>query len=210
MQIKRFIFNPFQVNAYLLYDETREAILIDAAMMSTQEKQIFTQFIEDKQLILKGLYNTHGHMDHIAGTAWIKHKYMLNPQGHQADNMLVETALQHAKIYGIEMEAPEPVREYIDKGHFIRFGNQELEVRHVPGHSPGGLAFVHHKNKLIFSGDSLFQLSVGRTDLPGGNMEQLIQSIHTEILSLDGIYKIYPGHGPETTIETESKENPYL
>jgi glyoxylase-like metal-dependent hydrolase (beta-lactamase superfamily II) len=210
MQIKRFIFNPFQVNSYLLYDETREAILIDAAMMSEQEKQIFSQFIEDKQLILKGLYNTHGHMDHIAGTAWIKRKYMLNPQGHQADNMLVDTALQHAKLYGIEMEAPEPVREYIDKEHIIRFGNQALEVRHVPGHSPGGLAFVHHKNKYVFSGDSLFQSSVGRTDLPGGDMEQLIQSIHTELLSLDGNYTVYPGHGPETTIEIESKENPYL
>ncbi len=210
MQIKRFVFNPFQVNSYLLYDETHEAILIDAAMMSDNEKRIFTQFIEDKRLILIGLYNTHGHMDHIAGTAWIKQKYMLNPQGHQADNMLVETALSHAKLYGIEMETPEPLREYIDKGHIIRFGNQELEVRHVPGHSPGGLAFIHHKNKLVFSGDSLFQSSVGRADLPGGNMEQLIQSIHTELLSLDENYTVYPGHGPETTIKIENKENPYL
>jgi hydroxyacylglutathione hydrolase len=210
MQIKRFVFNPFQVNSYLLFDETNEAILIDAAMMDASEMKIFDTFLRDKNLMLKALYNTHGHMDHIAGTKWIKEQYMIHPQGHPADNELISTAQAHAKAFGFFIEKPEPVREYLADGQILHFGNQEIEVRHIPGHSPGGLAFVHHKQKLIFSGDSLFQSSIGRTDLPGGNMDTLIIAIKTKLFSLDTDYTVFPGHGPETSIKQELEENPYL
>ncbi len=210
MQIKRFVFNPFQVNTYVLYDETKEAIIIDAAMMTASEQSTFKQFIEENKLKIKGLYNTHGHMDHIAGSAWIKREYAIQPSGHKADDTLIETALSHAAVYGIEMEKPEAVSNYIDENNLLQFGNQRLKIKHIPGHSPGGLAFIHHTQKIAFTGDSLFASSIGRTDFPGGNMSQLISAIQEKLLSLDGEYTIYPGHGHESTIQEEIENNPYL
>lgn len=210
MQIKRFVFNPFQVNTYVLYDETKEAIIIDAAMMTPNEQAMFKQFIDKQQLIIKGLYNTHGHMDHVAGTAWVKREFAIQPSGHKADDTLIETALSHAAVYGIEMEKPEAVSNYIDENNLIQFGNQELEIKHIPGHSPGGLAFIHHSQRIALTGDSLFASSIGRTDLPGGNMSQLISAIQEKLLTLNGEYTIYPGHGPESSIQEEIQNNPYL
>ncbi len=210
MQIKIFTFNPFQVNTYLLYDDSKEAIVIDPAMVEKYEQKAFETFINENNLTLKAVYNTHGHMDHVAGSHWIKETYHISPCGHKDDDDLIEAAQIYANSYGFDIKKPEPVKTYLQTGDVIKFGNQELEVRHVPGHSPGGLIYIHHQSKVVFSGDSLFASSIGRTDLPGGSYDQLIYAIKTQLLTLNDDYQVFPGHGPSTDIKTEKTGNLYL
>lgn len=210
MQIKRFVFNPFQVNSYLLFDETKEAILIDAAMIDSQEENSFSDFVSKNNLDLKALLNTHGHMDHIAGTNWIKQEYNISPQGHESDDILISSAEEHAKSFRLNITKPENIKQHLTENSTIFFGKQKLEIRHIPGHSLGGLAFIHHESKSIFCGDSLFQNSIGRTDLPGGNYEELISAIKEQLLTLPNDYTLYPGHGPESNIGYEKSNNPFL
>lgn len=210
LNIKKFTFNPVEVNAFILWDKTRECVLIDPACYYPEEEQQLKQFIESNQLKPVRLLNTHGHFDHLMGNKFIKKTWGLKCEIHKDDNYLIEQAETLAKLFGIEMSAPPSYGEFFEDGEVISFGNSELKVIHVPGHSPGGVAFYSKAGNLLVSGDILFNNSIGRTDLPKGNFDLLISGIKEKLIVLDEKVKVYCGHGEETTIGNEKRNNPYL
>jgi glyoxylase-like metal-dependent hydrolase (beta-lactamase superfamily II) len=211
MIIKTFTFNPFQENTYLIYDETYEAILIDAGCIFDEEKQLLNKFIEDNNLILKRLINTHLHLDHQFGNKYVFLTYGLKPEACILDEFLLDSVIAQALSFGFPInEEAQPLGGYITDNQEIKFGNTTLIALLVPGHSPGSLAFYNEKEGVLFAGDVLFRGSIGRTDLAGGDYTILINSITKKLLPLPDSTVVYCGHGPSTTIGYEKKNNPYL
>lgn len=209
MQVKQFVFNPLQVNSYLLYSG-EDAVLIDPAMMGDQEKKEIKEFVRENSLNLTKVLYTHGHMDHVSGSAWLKSTFGAKIYGSKKDDMLLSTAVEHGKAFGLQVEKPAEIDENITEGTEIEVGEESIECIPVPGHSPGGFSFVHHESASVFCGDSVFAGSIGRTDLPGGDYDILLRSIKEKILKLPAHYKLFPGHGESTSIEEELKTNPFF
>lgn len=209
-KIKSFVFNDFQTNAYLIYDETNQAVIIDGAANSNYEYEQLKSFLEINNLKLKYILNTHGHLDHVCGNYYLKSTFNIPIMMSFEDNYLVENSLNFAKSYGFSIEKPPQADVDLKDKDLINFGNTIIEVITCPGHTPGGVAFYIEKDNILISGDSLFMQSIGRTDLPGGNYEKLIQSISQRIFTLKPQTVVYPGHGPETNIENEIKYNPFF
>ena len=210
--IKQFTFNFFGENTYLLYDETKEAVIIDCGCIMPEEEKALSVFLEKNNLTLKKLLSTHYHFDHVIGNAYIFQKYGIRPEMHHDEkNAATPTLNMQASKFGIQMnfEEIEPLR-YIEDNEEIRFGNSVLKAILVPGHSPASLAFYSEADNLLFSGDALFAGSIGRTDLWGGDYGTLISNIEKRLLILPDNTTIYPGHGPKTTIGNEKINNPYL
>lgn len=211
MQVKRFVNNPFQEITYLLYDDTKEAVLIDCGCSNAKERERVLDYITQKGLKLVKLLNTHLHIDHIAGNAFIKKQFKLDPIAHKGDLPLYEQAAQQARAFGFPLdETPPPIHTFLEEGNLILFGSQKLEILHVPGHSPGSICFFNRKQGILIAGDVIFQNSIGRTDLWEGDMSTLINGIKTKILTLDNEVIIAPGHGNTTTVGEEKQNNPYL
>jgi hydroxyacylglutathione hydrolase len=210
IKIQHFVFNPFQVNSFVLYDETNECVIIDAACYTEPEKRELAAFIDNHNLKPVHLLCTHGHLDHIFGNFYIHSKYKLQPQVHLADNHFLEILESYSANFGLKAEPSPAALHFIEDGEIIRFGNSELKAIHVPGHSPGGLAFHCEVQKLLFPGDIFFRESIGRSDLPGGNHNQLITGIKQKLLCLDESTRVFPGHNDETTIGYEKTENLFL
>lgn len=211
MEIKIFVNNPFQENTIVLYDETGEAVIIDCGCFGRDEEKELQNFLTEKKLRPVALLNTHLHIDHILGNRFIKDTYDLSTQASRKDDFLIAHAVEYAAMLGFTGITPPPaVGKYLDDGDVVRFGNSELRVIAVGGHSPGGLCFYSRADKLLIAGDVLFAGSVGRTDLPGGNPDELKNSIKEKLLTLPEDVKVIPGHGPETTIGEEKKYNPFL
>ena len=210
--IKQFTFNFFGENTYLLYDETKEAILIDCGCMTPDEEESLSGFLEKNSLTLKKLLSTHYHFDHVIGNSYIFNKYGIRPEMHKDEkNATTPTLNMQASKFGIPMnfEDIEPLRS-IENNEDIRFGNSVLKAILVPGHSPASLAFYSEADNFIIVGDVLFKGSIGRTDLWGGDFSTLISSIENKLLALPDDTTVYPGHGPSTTIGYEKINNPYL
>ncbi len=211
MTIKTFTFNPFQENTYLLYDETNEAVVVDAGCIFEPEKQQLKKFIEDNKLTLKRIINTHLHLDHQFGNRFLYETFGLKPEACVEDEFLLEDVISKAKAFGFPMdEEAQPLGNYIIENQEINFGNSTLKAIHVPGHSPGSMAFYSEKDEVLFSGDVLFRGSIGRTDLVKGDYATLILSITRKLLPLPDLTVVYSGHGPSTTIGYEKVNNPYL
>ncbi len=208
--IKIFVFNSFQTNTYLLYDETLHAVIIDAACYQEEEKREISQFIESEKITPVKLLNTHLHIDHVLGNAFITAKYGIEPEVHPDGLMLLKTAPEFASVFGFKFNNQSLPTHFIRQGDVISFGNSQLEIADIPGHADGSICFINHPQKFAIVGDVLFNGSIGRTDFPTGNYEKLIQSIETKLLTLPDDYRIYPGHGPATTIGNEKQFNPYL
>ena len=211
MTIKTFTFNPFQENTYLVYDETNEAILIDAGCILETEKQLLKRFIEDNKLTLKRVINTHLHLDHQFGNKFLYNTYGIKPEAEKEDEYLLDNVINQARSFGFTVdEEAQTLGGYITENQEIKFGNSSFIALHVPGHSPGSLAFYSKKEGVLFSGDVIFRGSIGRTDLPKGDYATLILSITQKILPLPDSTVIYSGHGPTTTIGYEKQNNPFL
>ena len=210
IQIKKFTFNPIAVNAYLLWDETREAVLIDPACYYADEEEELSRFIETKELKIVHLLNTHGHFDHVMGNNFAEMKWGLKCRMHPGDLPLAAQAKQQAMLFGITMPNLTSALELLSESDEITFGQTVLKVIYVPGHSQGSVAFYGEQDKVLVAGDILFEGSVGRTDLPGGNHAQLISGIKEKLMTLDDEVKVYPGHGGDTTIGWEKRTNPFL
>ncbi|MCF6240618.1 MAG: MBL fold metallo-hydrolase [Bacteroidales bacterium] len=210
MTIKTFIFNPFQENTYLLYDETGEAVIIDPGCYSKSEEEQLSNFISSNNLKLKHLLNTHSHIDHILGNRFISKTYNLPVQSHREDEFLIARAQEQAVLFGMQIDAPPAVGKYIDESNTIKFGKSVLKITHAPGHSPGSLVFYNEDERFMIVGDVLFNQSIGRTDLPGGNLDTLLKSIFTKLFPLGDDMKVYPGHGTTTTIGQERISNPFF
>lgn len=210
IQIKKFTFNPVAVNAYLLWDETGEAVLIDPACYYADEEDELAYFIERQSLTITGLLNTHGHFDHLMGNGFASEKWNLRYKIHSGDAHMPGQAKQYATLFGITMKNPPEEMEILREDDIIEFGNSELKVIHVPGHSPGSVAFYGKEDKILIAGDIIFEGSVGRTDLPGGNQDLLISGIMEKLMVLEKDVKIFPGHGGSTTVGMEKRTNPFL
>ena len=209
--IKSFEFNYFQENTFLLYDETREAVLIDCGCCRKEEEKELTDFILENKLTLKHLLCTHLHVDHVFGNGFIYKTYGLGPEANKLDVEKLPSPDEQAKLFGLRQHVENvPIEKYIVGGEIIKFGTSELQVLTVPGHSPGSVAFYNQKNGFAIVGDALFAGSIGRTDLWGGNQEVLVAAIRDKLLSLPDETIIYPGHGPETRVIDEKFNNPYL
>jgi len=211
MTIKTFTFNPIQENTFLVYDETLEAVVIDAGCISKIEKRALQQYIENNNLILKRVLNTHLHFDHQFGNRFLFDTFGIEPEAGKEDEYLLENVIAQTRSFGMDVdEEAQPLGGYITENQEIKFGNATLKVFHVPGHSPGSMAFYDEKEGVLFAGDVLFRGSIGRTDLPGGDYATLIRSITEKLLPLPDSTVVYSGHGPQTTIGFEKKNNPFL
>ena len=209
IQIQVFTFNALQENTYLLYDETKECVIIDPGCYDRSEEQELKDFIQKNNLKPVKLLNTHCHVDHVLGNKFVKELYGVKLYTSKEEEASLRSVKVYAPIYGFTNYAETEVDELIKEGDLISFGNSSLEILFVPGHSVGHLAFVNKEQKICIGGDVLFQQSVGRWDLPGGNQQTLLNSIHTKLFKLDDDMVVYPGHGPETTIGVEKRTNPY-
>ena len=210
MNIQRFAFNPFQVNTYILWDETRECAIIDPGCYGKEEENVITGFIAGHGLKPVRLINTHCHIDHIAGMAFISKTYDLKPEAHPDGFQFIQHSEKAGFIYGFDKLDTIYPEISLKEGQVIKFGNSELHVIETPGHADGSLCFISHTDKFVITGDVLFNQSIGRSDLPTGDYDLLMKNIFEKLLTLPGDYKVYPGHGPETTIGYEAYSNPFL
>lgn len=210
MQVKIFTFNPFSENTYVLYDDTKECVIIDPGCMNSAEEKQLVSFIEENKLKPVKLLNTHGHIDHVLGNRFVAEKYNLVLETHQTEEANIISTDSYASMYGMPAPRSPKPGKYLSEGDTVTFGNTKLEVLFTPGHSAGHIVFYNRDKKIIIGGDVLFRESIGRTDLPGGDYNTLIKSIKEKLFVLDEDIKVYPGHGPYTTIGHEKEHNPFL
>lgn len=208
LQVHKFTFSPFQENTYLLWNQNRECAIIDPGCYEKSEEDTLRNTIEDKGLKPVLLLNTHCHIDHVFGNEFVHRTYGLDPVIHEKEEMVLAAVPRVAEMYGLSY-TPSPKPTFYD-GDEITLGEETLKLLFVPGHSPGHVAFYSRENNLLISGDVIFKQSIGRTDLPGGNMEVLMRSIEEELLPLPEETKVYAGHMEDTTIGEEKKFNPFL
>lgn len=209
--VAELTFNPFQENTYIVYDDTKECIIFDPGCWNASEKQQLSTFIESAGLKPVRLINTHCHLDHIFGNKYVSETYNLPLEIHSGELPVLEQAPLAAQLYGIPFPEPSPMPEsFIEEGDIIEFGTTKLEVLFTPGHSPASISFYCRESEFVIAGDVLFYGSIGRTDLPGGDYNTLIQSIKTKLLVLEDEVRVYSGHGPSTKIGYERKNNPFL
>jgi hydroxyacylglutathione hydrolase len=209
MTVQSFTFNPFQENTYVIYDETRNAAIIDPGCYDPAEQRLLDQFILQHNLTIKYLLNTHCHIDHVLGNAHVLEKYKVPFLIHQKEEALLRAVKTYSSNYGFQLYHEALPTGYLTEGEKITFGKTELEVIFLPGHSPGHVGFYHRTDKVILSGDVLFEGSIGRTDLPGGDFNTLIDSIHKKLFILPDDVTVYSGHGDTTTIGEEKNTNPF-
>lgn len=210
MNIKIFSFNTFLVNCYLLYDGTGEAVIIDASCHDDNERKRLSDFISENNLKLVRNINTHCHIDHILGNGFIEERYGIRPEYHKASLPFFITAREIAASFGYDLaDIPEPAG-FLEEGDVIKFGTQELKVIYTPGHADGHICLYSEKEQVLFTGDVLFKETIGRTDLPSGDFDLLMDSIKKKLFTLPPETTAFPGHGPETTIGYEIHNNPFI
>lgn len=210
IQIQSFIFNPFEENTYILIDETKECVVIDPGCSNETERKELTDFIKEENLKPVKLLNTHCHIDHVLGNSFVAKKFRIGLEIHRDDLQVLHSLRQVSELYGVDAEESVEPSAFLNDGDTLRFGKSSLEILFCPGHSPGSICFISKEDKFIISGDVLFYGSIGRTDLPGGNHQTLINSIREKLFSLDDNFLVFSGHGPQTTIGFEKQHNPFL
>ncbi|HTL83398.1 MAG TPA: MBL fold metallo-hydrolase [Bacteroidia bacterium] len=208
--VKQFTFNPFAENTYVVSDETGECVIIDPGCHISEEEEELTQYITSQKLKPVKLLNTHCHVDHVFGNYFVSQKWGLGLEMHKDDLNVLASFPMVCEMYGFPGgPQPEP-KVFLEEGQQVKFGNTKFDIFFTPGHSPGSVCFYSREDKVVIGGDVLFQNSIGRTDLPGGNHEQLLQSIREKLFVLPDEVKVYCGHGPFTTIGWEKKHNPFV
>lgn len=210
MKVTCLTFNPFQENTYLLHDDTKECVVIDPGCYEKEEREELRQYIQENDLKVVRLLNTHCHIDHVLGNKFVADTYHVGLEIHRADEQTLRAVSAYAPSYGFQQYAGALPTAYLEEGDAVKFGNTELQVLFTPGHAPGHVVFYNGPEKICIGGDVLFQGSIGRTDLPGGDFDTLITSIKEKMFALPDDVTVYPGHGPETTIGYEKRHNPFL
>lgn len=205
-----FTFSPIAENTYVLSNENGDAFIIDPGCYFTAEEEELKEFIEDRKLNPVKLLNTHCHLDHVFGNRWVHKNYGLELHLHPLEKEILAFAPVAGNMYGLSFSNYDGPLHFINDGDKIYLGEDVLEVILVPGHSPGSICFYCRKQNFLIGGDVLFRESIGRTDLPGGNHEQLLKSIKEKIFILPDETVVYPGHGESTTIGYEKKNNPFV
>lgn len=210
MEIKSFVFNPFYENTYLVWDDTLEAIIVDPGCYEKYERDELISFVKEKSLIVKAIVNTHCHIDHVLGNYFMKAEFncpLYIPINEEQSYRAVKV---YAPQWGIQQYSEAEPDKLMENDGYLEFGNTRLNKIYAPGHSPGHLVFHHIEEKKIIGGDVLFRESIGRTDLPGGNHQELIDNIKTKLYTLPEETEVFPGHGPTTTIGHEKVYNPFV
>lgn len=209
LQVRKFTFNPFMENTYVLYDETKNCVIIDPGCVEKEEENELTEFIQSNQLVVKQLINTHCHIDHVLGNAFVKRKFNVPLIIHPIEEPMLRAVKSYASNYGFFQYQDSTPDSFLNEGGQVIVGNQKLDVLFVPGHSPGHIALYDAATKILIGGDVLFENSIGRTDLPGGDYDTLINSIHQKFFTLPDDVTVYCGHGSETSIGFEKRTNPF-
>ncbi|MDR0415337.1 MAG: MBL fold metallo-hydrolase [Prevotellaceae bacterium] len=207
MEVKTFILNSFRVNTYIVWDESGECIFIDAACYSDREQDRIASFIETQRLKPVALVNTHAHVDHVVGNAFLCRRYGIPSYLHGDDLYNLDLAAAHGLMFGFELQTPPEPKPL---GDSVTFGSTRLRTLHTPGHSRGSVSLYEETQGVVFTGDTLFKGSIGRSDLPGGDLNQLMSSLHLVLMPLPDATTVMPGHGYESTIGDEKWQNPFL
>lgn len=221
MQIKQFVFNPFGVNCYVLSNSAGDAILIDPSVSNSYEQEALSQYIAKEKLTVRRVLNTHLHLDHVLGNAFVERQFGIKAEAHEEDNFLLDLQEEQSQMFGLPCDEPAgPLGNFLAEGDTVEIPGIKLHVLHIAGHSPGGLAYYCENANadtadatvaaakavpVLFPGDILFAGSMGRSDLLGGDEESLISGIKSKLLTLPGDTIVFPGHGPSTTIEDERR-----
>ena len=210
LKVKSFVFSPIQENTYLLYNEFNECLIIDPGCYFPEEQDELKAFITQSNLKPWMLLNTHCHLDHVFGNKFVAETYTLILQLHEKEKLLLDYAPTSGLMYNMPFDNYAGDYIYLKEGDVVKLGEDELKVIEAPGHSPGHICFYCEKQNFIISGDVLFNRSIGRTDLPGGDHETLLKNIREKLFVLPDETVVYSGHGSVTTIGEEKKQNPFL
>jgi glyoxylase-like metal-dependent hydrolase (beta-lactamase superfamily II) len=210
LTVKSFTFSPVQENTYVLYNEQKQCCIIDPGCYFPEEREELKTGIVETGLNPVLLLNTHCHLDHVFGNKFVHDTWGLPLHLHPKEKPVLDFAPQSGKMWQLPFQNYEGPLVYLQPGNKIKIGDEELEVRFAPGHSPGSVAFYHEAGSFIIGGDVLFSMSIGRTDLPGGDYDTLVQSIQAQFFTLPDETKVYSGHGPVTTIGFEKMNNPFV
>jgi len=208
--VKKFVFNDFQENTFVLHDESGEGLIIDPGCNSTDETEELISYISDQGIKPVKVINTHAHIDHVLGVNSLVSHFSIPFLLHRLELPLIERSVEQAVMFGLDFQEAPIADAYVEDNEVIALGDSRLQVLHLPGHSPGGLGLYCEAQNFVIVGDVLFAGSIGRTYLPGGDYETLISSIKTRLLSLNDDCLVYSGHGPETNIGRERISNPFL
>lgn len=210
LKIRQFTFNPVQENTYVIFNDKGACAIIDPGCYFDYEYKELTDFIDTNKLVPNYLLNTHCHLDHVFGNKVVAEKYGLPLHMHRLEKKLFDYAPTSGEMWGLPFSNYEGEIIYIDEKDVVKIGEDELSILFTPGHSPGSISFYHASGGFVVAGDVLFRLGIGRTDLPGGDFETLLNSIRSKLFVLPDNVVVYSGHGPETTIGEEKTGNPFL
>ncbi len=208
--IKTFYFNDLRTCCYILWDDTKECAIVDPGCISDSERNRLVKFIEENELQPKMIINTHGHFDHIMGNVFVGNQWNIPTYLNKEDLPLFSRTSAYCEMFGYKIDQPSDEVVDLSDGDMINIGNICLKVIHTPGHTLGGVVLYNAEENYVLTGDSIFEGSIGRTDLPGGDYDTLMDSIENKIISLPSETIIYPGHGPSTTVGKEVGTNPFL
>jgi glyoxylase-like metal-dependent hydrolase (beta-lactamase superfamily II) len=208
--IKRFVFNPFQVNTYVISDDSGDCVIVDGACSDDKELGVLKDYLSSEGLTPVMLLNTHVHIDHIIGNYDICKTFDIPLAAHRDCERFIQGSSIHAEAFGLKMTGRKDIDIYLDENTPVKFGNTVLEVFDTPGHMDGSVCFYNREDNYVITGDVLFYQSIGRTDLETGDYDKLKKSIWSKLFTLDDKTVVYPGHGPETTIGAEKVGNPFV
>ena len=210
INIQKFVFNAFQVNTYVLSDDTNECIIIDPGCSDGVESLQLMDYIKNNGLNPVRVLLTHTHIDHVIGCNAVEELLNIGPEAHKAGLVFLDHSITTAKTYGLDLEKNPEVSKFLNEGEDITFGNSRLEVLYTPGHADGSVCFLSREDGFVIVGDVLFQMSIGRTDFPTGSFDLLKKSIFEKLFVLADDTVVYSGHGPETSVGFEKNNNPFL
>ena len=210
LAVKSYTFSPVQENTYVLHNEQGQCCIIDPGCYFQKEREELKTGIDKTGLTPVMLLNTHCHLDHVFGNKFVHDTWGLSLHLHENEKQLLDHAPQYGEMWQLPFDNYEGPLVYLKEGNIINIGEDELEIRFVPGHSPGSIAFYHEAGGFVIGGDALFNMSIGRTDLPGGDFDTLVNSIQTQFFTLPDDTKVYSGHGPVTTVGFEKMNNPFV
>ncbi|MFW6289355.1 MAG: MBL fold metallo-hydrolase [Mariniphaga sp.] len=210
LKVEKFMVNPLQENSFVVSDETGKCIFVDPGFYFTEEYDELNYYLRENNLHPVLIANTHCHFDHIMGVEYVRSRFNIPFMVHPHDEFWIKNAVDQGQAFGFQMDKVNPPDAFFRENEELNFGNTSFQVIHIPGHSPGHVVFYSEAAKILIAGDVLFYGSIGRSDLPGGNHDQLISGIKTKLFPLPDDTKVYCGHGPETTLGFEKANNPFL